>query len=111
MSDLKAKFLASYSKRLKAFYRQKVEGLTPSKKEGYQLEGYMMAALDMGVVGRKELTQTIEQVHFEVFGHSMAERHEAEQRKGGLQRDSDAYEGLDSPTWIRRNISPQLFEE
>ena len=60
-----------------------------------RFEGFMRAGLVLGVVTNKELQQVLEEIHFKVFGKSIAERRN--ERKTWAPEDAVDYGRYDSP--------------
>lgn len=108
LNDIKGIFMAGFEKRLMSIYRQSLEGLTPSKQERLQFEGYMDAGIEMGVVDKVGLQSFIDEKHSEVFGQTIRERGEERKRKEGLNRESSTYESYEVPAWIRRGVNIDL---
>lgn len=100
---MKDQYLQYFDKRLTSIYRQYKAGVTPSHKECHQLEGYMCAALDMGVIAKPELQEYINNRHMEILGKTQDERRQ-EQKARGLPAVDAEYGDYDTPPWIRKGI-------
>ena len=100
---MKEQYLQSFDKRLTSIYRQYRAGVTPSDKECHQLEGYMFAAQDIGLMSRDELQGYIDKRHMEIFGKTMDER-KRERDARGLPTKGGEYDSYDTPAWIRKGV-------
>jgi hypothetical protein len=47
---LRKNYLNNFKNRLLSIYRQSAEGIEPAQRECHELEGYMSAALDCGLI-------------------------------------------------------------
>ncbi len=108
VGEITSVFMSGFEKRLMSIYRQSLEGLTPSKQDRHQFEGYMDAGIEMGVVDKVSLQVFIDDKHYELFGQTIRERGEERKRKEGLNIESSTYESYDAPAWIRKGVNIDL---
>jgi len=108
-TELRKRFLDQFKQRLLSVYRQSEQQLTPSKREGFQLEGYMDAALETGLIEKEVLQAFIHQIHSDFFGQSIQERYEARKSRGDyLKEPNSDYEAFETPTWIREGVEIKI---
>jgi len=70
-------------------------GNGPSELEKGRFEGFMRAGIVLNVTSKRDLEQLLEDVHYKVFGQSIAERKKA--RGPGLADDDIDYGQFDRP--------------
>jgi len=108
-TGLRKRFLAQLKQRLMSLYRQSERNLTPSERERFQLEGFMDAALETGLIERDVLQAFIHQAHFDCFGQTIQERHDIRARRGDYLKESNSrYDTYDTPTWIRECVDIEI---
>lgn len=108
-TELRKRFLEQLKQRLLSVYRQSEQQRTPSARERFQLEGYMDAALETGLIEQEVLQAFIHQVHFDVFGQSIQERRDLRKSRGDYLKEPDSnYESYDSPTWKREGVEIKI---
>jgi len=108
-TELRKRFLDQFKQRLLSVYRQSKQNLTLSARERFQLEGYMDAALETGLIEKEVLQAFIHQIHLDVFGQSIQQRHEVRKRRGDyLKEPNSNYEAFETPTWIREGVQIKI---
>jgi hypothetical protein len=91
----KDQFLDEVRHHLHLIFLGIAEQHRPEPLEKARLEGFMRAGVFLGVTSNTELQALMEEIHFEVFGETIAER--ALQRKGHPGPDQIDYGQYDSP--------------
>jgi len=108
-TTLRRRFLDQLKQRLLSVYRQSEQNLTPSARERFQLEGYMDAALETGLMEREVLQAFIQEVHQGFFGQNIQQRRETRKSRGDyLKEPNSNYDDFDAPTWIREGVKIQI---
>ena len=85
-------------KRLEEFYF----GMRDYEREDMvlmsRIEGLMEAGIALNAVTKRDLELLVDNVHFDVFGKSLAERRKDERERDCLDQNYDAF---DLPSWQR----------
>ena len=90
-------------------YRQSAAGIEPSKREDHEMEGYIMAALECGLIEKEVLQAFINNIHERVFGQTIKERREERKSRGHFLGQPDSnYENYEAPTWVRKGIKVSI---
>lgn len=98
-------YFDSLKKKLRGIFLMIKNGHeTPAAEKKY-VEGFMHAAIDLGIATRSELDALMESVNQEVFGMSIDER-----RKAYRGRTLSSNTAFDTPTWQRKGIQLSLGE-
>ena len=70
-------------------------GNGPSELERGRFEGFMQAGIALGVTNKSDLEELLEEVHYKVFGQSIAER--KKNRGSGVPDDDIDYGQFERP--------------
>lgn len=75
------------------------QGVRPPIEMKHRCEGYMRAAVVLGIANNAEIQQRMESIHQTIFGMSIAERRARKQAQG-VNTELD-YSYYDTPTYTR----------
>lgn len=96
--DQKAIFIDAATHQLNEFYTKLRQTKQSDEIMKAKVEGFMFAGVVLGLVNNDEFKQLVEDVHFDVFGMTVAERRMKSALNSG---DEDSWSVYDEPSWKR----------
>ncbi|HEY8568777.1 hypothetical protein [Microbulbifer sp.] len=93
------KFTHEVSRRLRGLFGTSKLGMPIPPIERHRLEGFMQAGIFLGLSSKAELAQLMEEIHFDIFGKTIAE-HRAQAPLSWVFEEVD-YSLYESPAYER----------
>lgn len=94
-----AAYFEELGRQLKQLFELSKQGLKAPPEMKPRCEGYLRAAVVLGLASKTELRQHMEAIHQGVFGMSIAQRRE--QQQGRWQETEIDYSAYEPPAYVR----------
>ena len=92
-------YMGEVSNRLSKIFRASKAGYKVPDAERHRLEGFIQAGIYLEIVTNSEMKETMEQVHFSVFGKTIKQRHK--EKPVAWPEVVFEYDRYDQPTRVR----------